>query len=72
MSVTIDCKSASKKIENVLTVETLVARNAKADMVESVFGGSLESGGRFCVCAFDRNLASDTAILFSQFYKEIL
>jgi hypothetical protein len=25
---------------------------------ESAFGGSLESGGRFCVGAFGRNLAS--------------
>jgi hypothetical protein len=28
------------------------------DLAESALGGSLESGGRFCVCAFSRNLAS--------------
>jgi hypothetical protein len=52
----------------VLTVKTLVARNANeavvAHMVESAFGGSLESG-RFCVCAFGRNLASIAVKTFS-------
>jgi hypothetical protein len=33
--------------------------------VESAFGGSLESGGRFCVGAFGRNLASVAVKMFS-------
>jgi hypothetical protein len=44
--------------------------------VESAFGGSLESGGRFCVGAFGRNLASVAVKIFShliyfkkKFYK---
>jgi hypothetical protein len=36
-----------------------------APMVGSAFGGSLESGGRFCVGAFDRNLASVAVNMFS-------
>jgi hypothetical protein len=31
--------------------------------VVSALGGSLESGSQFCVCAFDRNLASSKAVL---------
>jgi hypothetical protein len=31
----------------------------------SAFGGSLESGGRFCVGAFGRNLASVAVKMFS-------
>jgi hypothetical protein len=41
--------------------------------MESVFGGSLESGGWFCVGAFGRNLASVAVKVFSQsiyFIKE--
>jgi hypothetical protein len=34
-------------------------------MVESAFGGSLESGGRFCVGAFGWNLAAVTVKMFS-------
>jgi hypothetical protein len=45
-----------------VTVPTLAARNKNQTMVVpvvgSAFGGSLESGGRFCVGAFGRNLAS--------------
>jgi hypothetical protein len=45
-----------------LTVATLVIRNLNETVVtsvaESAFGGSMESGGRFYVGAFDRNLAS--------------
>jgi hypothetical protein len=33
--------------------------------VESAFGGILESGGRFCVCAFGRNLVSAAMKMFS-------
>jgi hypothetical protein len=49
-------------------VATLVAINANeamvAPVVESAFGGSLESGGRFRVGAFGRNLASVTVKMF--------
>jgi hypothetical protein len=45
-------------------------------MAGSAFGGSLESGGRFCVGAFGRNLASVALKMFSheiyifkEFYK---
>jgi hypothetical protein len=45
-----------------LTVATLVKRNLNeavvTSVVESAFGGSMESGGKFCVDAFDRSLAS--------------
>jgi hypothetical protein len=34
---------------------------------KDAFVGSLESGGRFCVGAFDRNLASVTVKMFSHF-----
>jgi hypothetical protein len=34
-------------------------------LTESAFGGNLESGGRFCVGAFDRNLASVAVKMFS-------
>jgi hypothetical protein len=43
--------------------------------VEPAFGGSLVSGGRFCVGAFGRNLASvavkmfSHSIYFKEFYK---
>jgi hypothetical protein len=33
-------------------------------LAESAFGGSLESGGRFCVGAFGRNLASVALKMF--------
>jgi hypothetical protein len=49
-------------------VETLVARNANDAMVAPMVGSggvcSLESGGRFCVGAFGRNLASVTVKMF--------
>jgi hypothetical protein len=57
-----------KKLNRVLTVATLVARNSTGlwwGMEESAFGGSLESGGRFCVGAFGRNLVSIVVKLFS-------
>jgi hypothetical protein len=44
------------------------SKKCKEAMVGSggvVFGGSLESGGRFCVGAFDRNLASVAVKMFS-------
>jgi hypothetical protein len=54
-------------------VATLAARNAKeavvARMVVSAFVGSMESGGRFYVGAFDRNLASFTTKMFSHFFS---
>jgi hypothetical protein len=34
-------------------------------LAESAFGGSLESGGRFCVGAFGRNLTSVAVKMFS-------
>jgi hypothetical protein len=34
-------------------------------LAESAFGGNLESGGRFCVGAFGRNLASVAVKMFS-------
>jgi hypothetical protein len=52
----------------ILTVATLVARNTKRlwwGLAESAFGGSLESGGRFYVVAFGRNLASVAVKMFS-------
>jgi hypothetical protein len=56
----------------ILAVATLVARNANdavvAPMVrlaESAFGGSLESGGQFCVGGFDTKLASAAVNMFS-------
>jgi hypothetical protein len=55
-------------------VAALVARNANEAMVEpaveSAFRGILESGSRFCVGAFGRNLASATVKMCS--HKEIL
>jgi hypothetical protein len=36
-------------------------------LAESAFVGSLESGGRFCVGAFDRNLASVAVKMFKHF-----
>jgi hypothetical protein len=33
--------------------------------VESAFGDSLESGGRFCVGAFDKNVVSAAVKMFS-------
>jgi hypothetical protein len=63
-----------------MTLATPVARNANeatvAPMVglaESSFGGSLESGGRFYVSAFGKNLASVSVKMFTQliyFIKE--
>jgi hypothetical protein len=48
-------------------VATLVARNLNEAVVAPVVGsgGSLESGGRFCVGAFGRNLASVVLKMFS-------
>jgi hypothetical protein len=34
-------------------------------LAESAFGESLESGGRFCVGVFGRNLASEAVKMFS-------
>jgi hypothetical protein len=34
-------------------------------LAESAFGGSVESGGRFCIGAFGRNLASVAVKMFS-------
>jgi hypothetical protein len=49
-------------------VATLVAINANeamvVPMVESEFGGSMESGCRFCFGAFVSNLASVTVKIF--------
>jgi hypothetical protein len=43
---------------------------------ESAYGGSLKSGGQFCVGAFVRNLASIAVniffLIFSLVYKEML
>jgi hypothetical protein len=53
-------------------VATLAAKNANDAMVAPMvefggvaFGWSLESGGRFCVGAFGRNLASVAVKMFS-------
>jgi hypothetical protein len=81
MSVTLDCTSAPfvrcrKKLNLVLTMATLIARNANkvwSDLTECTFGGSLESGGRFCVGAFGRNLASVAVKMFPHLiYLEML
>jgi hypothetical protein len=37
------------------------------DLAEYAFGGSLESGGRFCLGAFGRNLASVAVKMYSHF-----
>jgi hypothetical protein len=37
----------------------------------SAFGGSLKSGGRFCIGAFGRNLASVAVKMFSHFINFI-
>jgi hypothetical protein len=70
MPVTLDYDCAlcamREKLNYVLTVATLVARNAKEAMVES--GGVCvwrESGGRFCVGAFGMNFASVAVKMFS-------
>jgi hypothetical protein len=44
---------------------TLVARYVNEATVASGFGWSLESVGRFCVGAFNRNLASVAVKMFS-------
>jgi hypothetical protein len=51
VSVTLDCTRAPFVETLVLTVATLVGRNANEGMVVPMvgFGWSLESGGRFCV-----------------------
>jgi hypothetical protein len=41
--------------------------------MEYVFGGSMESGGRYCVCALVRYLSSGSVKIFSHlihFYKK--
>jgi len=68
-------RAMQKNINYILTVATMEARNANeaivAPMVEcggiGVWreSGALESGGRFCVGAFDSNLASDAVKMFS-------
>jgi hypothetical protein len=40
-------------------------------LAESAFGGSLGSGGRFCVGAFGRNLASVAVKMFSHLIQFI-
>jgi hypothetical protein len=59
-------------------VATVVARNENEAMVvpmavlaESDFGGSPESGSRFCVGAFGRNLASVAVKIFSHLIYHI-
>jgi hypothetical protein len=54
-----------KNCDQVMTVATVVTRNineATGAMVwgleESVFGGTLESGGQFCDCVFARKIFS--------------
>jgi hypothetical protein len=55
----------------------MVARNANEPVVAPMvgFGGSLESGGRFCVGAFGSNLASVAVKMFSHlihfFFKKV-
>jgi hypothetical protein len=41
------------------------SKNANEAVVGSAFCGSLESGGRFCVGAFGRNLVSVAVKMFS-------
>jgi hypothetical protein len=59
------------KMKLILTMVTVVTRNtnyvkvALWGVAESAFGGSLESGGRFCVGAFGRNVASVAVNMFS-------
>jgi hypothetical protein len=60
----------------VLTVATLVARSTNeamvAPMVGSSFGGSMESGGRYRVDAFNRNLVfirTEDGFTFTLFFK---
>jgi hypothetical protein len=38
-------------------------------LAEYAFGGSLESGGRFCVDTFGRNVASVAVKMFSHFFS---
>jgi hypothetical protein len=62
MSVLLNYTSApfersGKGLKSTAMLATLVARNANEATVgqaESAFGGSMESGGRFCVGAFGR------------------
>jgi hypothetical protein len=75
MSVTLagqvrrSCDAGKKKTNQILTVAIMVARNPNEDMaapmVGFAFGGSLESGGRFCVGAFGRNQVSVAVEMFS-------
>jgi hypothetical protein len=60
-----------QNLNKVLTVATLVARNAN-ETAESAFGESLEKGGRFCIGAFGRNLPSVVLKMFSHFIKFVL
>jgi hypothetical protein len=60
-----------KKLKVSLTVVILVGRDAKSlwwrlwwGLAESAFGGSLESGGRFCVGEFGENRASVAVNVF--------
>jgi hypothetical protein len=71
MSITFDYASAPfvqcGKIE-ILTVATLISRMQTRvwwGLAESVFGRSLESGCRFCVYTFVRNLVSIAVKMFS-------
>jgi hypothetical protein len=64
----------------ILTLATLVAREMRLwrrlwwDMAETATGGILESGGRFCVGLFCRNLAL-VAVMFSNlihFWRKLI
>jgi hypothetical protein len=46
-------------------MQTGLWQSLRWGLAESAFGESLESGGRFCVGAFDRNLASVALKMFS-------
>jgi hypothetical protein len=75
MSITLDWTispscDVKKNLNYVLTVATLIARNANEAMVAPMVGSDgvcfwLESGGRFCVGAFGRNLASVAMKMFA-------
>jgi hypothetical protein len=70
-----------KTLKLILTVATVVARNANEVIValmvgfdEVTFLGSLESGSWFCVDAFGRNLACrrEDGFTFNTLLKQIL
>jgi hypothetical protein len=60
---------AGGKLELTSDSDDSGSKNAKdtvGDLAVSAFGGSLESGGQFCVRAFGRNLASVAMKMFSR------